>query len=1090
MESILGNMIDALGLEVEAIKKRGGSHSIEVRGGERRGMVEGNVLYAFALTEQIYLRDDSPIRVIAGKEEVDGVVLSLGDQLLLVALERDLGPKIPFARLISDDSFLIERLKDKLEVVVRKEVSFNHLKADQTIGVRRSGSGKVEVEPRLTREGRRSLDSEQVTAIATALGSGLSYIWGPPGTGKTTVLASIVEGFYRRGLSVLVVSNTNVAVDTALQKIADRLRSAKDKGYERGTVLRYGPIVKPELKQEKYTEKVCIDKVVARLGRKLQAEKQSLEADRAKQEVKAAPLRRWMRELQEFDEAQHRVTRLQPSVRQAAQKQEAAQSIAAATMEKIGLLRSQLERARQMGSLRRFLSGLNPKRLTDSMSKAQVELAAQHDRFSALANEKTEVEADLRKSQDVVKNLRGRLSEIIRCPSCHSQNRVCPFGRGKRPVCGRCKNKLSLVRLHLRLEDRKQMLQRCEKKIEELSARIRDLQAQLDALRAEILNNCRVLATTVYRTYLKGQVERSFDAVLVDEASMLLLPMVYYAAGLAKRHVVITGDFRQLPPIVMSHDPHAEEWLRQDVFRKAGVAGAVETGQKPKSLVSLRTQYRMHLDICFVINQLFYRDRPLQTPDVIRKRAPDHFPLGTSPLLYADTGPYHPWASMRLGTYSRYNVLHAIVLRNIASHLRDAGYLPPPGPPNEALGMVSPYKFQTRLVKELLREQFGDHGVRFAATVHRFQGNEKNTIVIDLTDSFGARPSKFVKAVGRDEDGARLLNVALSRARHHVLLVANFHYLERRVSHASIVAQILKLFRNKGQALDVQDLLALGPDDWLNALAPVKAPDVQFDASKAGAFTEATFYPAFFHDLTHAAESVVIFSPFLTETGVGRWMDVLKAKVSHGTRVRLVTKPPGEQGPILEHGIEDLIDQMRASGVVVDLRAYMHEKFAIIDRDILWHGSLNILSHKRTSESMLRIPSRSACEQVGRFVSSPLTAGFAEKRAEVDLAARENPECPNCSTLMVWKNGRYGVYYECDSCGEKTNPRSRARKRGAAPGKASKKPGRKRGAAASAALSGKTCAKCGSPMVQRSGAYGAFLGCTRYPACRHTEPLP
>jgi hypothetical protein len=185
--------------------------------------------------------------------------------VLLVALERDLGPKIPLARLISDDSFLVERLKRKLKEVCAGGTCFNQERADQVIGERPSRSRMTAVDHTLTLGGE-ALNDEQKAAIATALGSQITYLWGPPGTGKTTVLARIIEAYYRSGFSVLVVSNTNVAVDTALEKIGDRLRT--DTGFQQGAILRYGPVVKPEL-EEKYKGQVVVDEVVARLGRNL-----------------------------------------------------------------------------------------------------------------------------------------------------------------------------------------------------------------------------------------------------------------------------------------------------------------------------------------------------------------------------------------------------------------------------------------------------------------------------------------------------------------------------------------------------------------------------------------------------------------------------------------------------------------------------------------------------------------------------------------------------------------------------------------------------------------------------------------------------
>ena len=35
-----------------------------------------------------------------------------------------------------------------------------------------------------------------------------------------------------------------------------------------------------------------------------------------------------------------------------------------------------------------------------------------------------------------------------------------------------------------------------------------------------------------------------------------------------------------------------------------------------------------------------------------------------------------------------------------------------------------------------------------------------------------------------------------------------------------------------------------------------------------------------------------------------------------------------------------------------------------------------------------------------------------------------------------------------------------------------------------------SCPKCGMPMVPRKGKNGSFLGCTGYPACKHSQDIP
>lgn len=1049
MSDALARMIDALGLEVAAIRKKGGGTQVELRGGERVGEVEGSWLYRFIVPEDLQLRDDTPIRITAGQEDVAGVLVSSRDGVLLVALEKDLGPKIASARLVANDAFLIERVKERLEKVLGGETQFNRPAAERVLGLAPPRTADAEPHTSVLQDG--SANADQVMAVRRSLGSDTTYIWGPPGTGKTTTVARIVEAHYRAGRSVLLVSNTNIAVDTALERVAERLKGESD--FHQGLVIRQGPVVKEELRR-RFGPQVILDEIVARLGESLKREKESLCSEAAPLEADETSCVSALTNLERLADTRRTLaagekTRETGRANVVARRNEAERHRARAAN-----LHADLERAREMGTVRRFFSGLNLEKLGREAALSERAARAAADAAGALEKDFPKYEAELER-------LRAEIDGLV------SETRPYP------PMSG-IESRLSALRTRLG----------------SIRQRVTVIDREITELEQQVLIRCRILATTVYRTYLGKSTLRQFDVVVIDEASMLMPPLVYYAAGLATQSVTVAGDFRQLPPIVMSDEPLAAEWLKRDVFEKAGIPQRLEQHQPTPHLVTLGTQYRMREPICAVVNELFYADHPLRS-DASVGHDVEGFPLSSAPLLYVDTTPFHPWTALRVGTYSRYNLLHALLIRNIVLHLAETGFLPPAGEPNDAVGVVAPYASQARLIQTLLDDRLGPRAAGIAATVHRFQGNEKRAMLIDLTDSLGVRLGRFLQATRIEEDGARLLNVAASRARHHVVLLGNFEYLRAKAPAGGYVSRLVNHFAEHGESLDLNTLLPLAERDWVDGLHRVLPATFDLPESAAGAFTEGTFYPAFLQDLGRARESIVIFSPFATGPGTGRWVEPLRASIARGVRVRILTRPPDEAGGGGTDQVLELVRSLRALGVAVDLRARMHEKIAILDGRILWHGSLNVLSHRDTHESMLRIESPAACNQLARFVSTPV----GRREEAPSLGSPENPTCPTCSGPTVWNDGRHGIYFACEdtTCAGKVEHRRRGRGqqtgstgRGRAPNG-----GQRRSTGGSSGAAGRPCPEpnCAGRLAERNGRFGRFLGCTKYPDCRYTENL-
>jgi phosphatidylserine/phosphatidylglycerophosphate/cardiolipin synthase-like enzyme len=131
---------------------------------------------------------------------------------------------------------------------------------------------------------------------------------------------------------------------------------------------------------------------------------------------------------------------------------------------------------------------------------------------------------------------------------------------------------------------------------------------------------------------------------------------------------------------------------------------------------------------------------------------------------------------------------------------------------------------------------------------------------------------------------------------------------------------------------------------------------------------EISFYPRFYKDLKHAKKSILIESPYLTTTRALQIAPIAAKLTRKKIRIKVYTRFPGHHMPRLHYESEQAIGILQNTGVIVyishDLR---HRKIAIIDKNILYEGSLNILSQSKSREIMRRTVSNKLCKQMLRF---------------------------------------------------------------------------------------------------------------------------
>lgn len=188
---------------------------------------------------------------------------------------------------------------------------------------------------------------------------------------------------------------------------------------------------------------------------------------------------------------------------------------------------------------------------------------------------------------------------------------------------------------------------------------------------------------------------------------------------------------------------------------------------------------------------------------------------------------------------------------------------------------------------------------------------------------------------------------------------------------------------------------------------------------------ESAFHAAFRADLVDLREELVLLSPFLHAERASRYYALLGDLVRRPAKVTVYTKPDRELAGESREEHARVCGSLRAVGVDLKTRPGMHEKLAALDRTILWHGSLNILSHGTSTESMLRIVSPELVTEVLDDL------GLLEEHARpappaATLVADAGPgcDCPRCGAAMVVHRGAF-IRVACPvaDCGFEFDPR-------------------------------------------------------------------
>ncbi len=153
------------------------------------------------------------------------------------------------------------------------------------------------------------------------------------------------------------------------------------------------------------------------------------------------------------------------------------------------------------------------------------------------------------------------------------------------------------------------------------------------------------------------------------------------------------------------------------------------------------------------------------------------------------------------------------------------------------------------------------------------------------------------------------------------------------------------------------------------------------DLAESILYDETTFYNRFSQDLLKAQKEVIIESPYITTRRLNLLKPTIERLISKGVEIFIVTRYPEEHDDkIMAEQAEAGIRYFEGLGAQVLLCAGgHHRKLAIIDREVLWEGSLNILSFAHSREFMRRIDSKKLAEEMFKFLKFDTVKFFRKK---------------------------------------------------------------------------------------------------------------
>ncbi|MBE6493059.1 MAG: hypothetical protein E7Z84_00420 [Methanosphaera stadtmanae] len=286
-----------------------------------------------------------------------------------------------------------------------------------------------------------------------------------------------------------------------------------------------------------------------------------------------------------------------------------------------------------------------------------------------------------------------------------------------------------------------------------------------DEISQELINNSKIIATTVLSvsSYLTKDLE--WDYIIIDEASQVPLYLALIPLIRTDKFILI-GDDNQLQPI---NNNNASYLLNKSIFN-------LYIQKYPTSYTFLNIQYRMNKQISDISSYLYYDNKILTYSKVQNAKISlnnDNILVTDEPVEIIDTSYLYFYESNV--SNSCCNKFEADIIINIIDILLKNNIS------SDEIGIITPYRKQKNYIQKLMNKHNFDIETD---TIYRFQGREKDVIIISFCKSSANGLTNFQKKFLGDKNQ---LNVSITRSRKKLIIIGNLSLLKQSKNIDNII---------------------------------------------------------------------------------------------------------------------------------------------------------------------------------------------------------------------------------------------------------------------------------------------------------------